>query len=118
VSITTQHPLLTFIQSQLIEPSKPFTLLVSITVKPGKENAFKQAALLVASATLNEGPNIHYEFHQNSQNPQHVMLIEQWPHLAALENHFQQAHTQAILDTTAELAEAQPIVTVFTSLQP
>jgi quinol monooxygenase YgiN len=96
------------IHEKLKDPTKPFSLLVSFTLKPGKAAAFQPFAEEAVRATRLEPGNIAYEFHQSTSTTDWVFLFEKWRSLDDLLHHLQLPHTEKVIAAMGEHA-ASPI---------
>ena len=104
---TATPPLLDELAAQGFN-DKPFGLMVTIHIKPEQREAFIALARTTATATLAEPGCIDYRFEQAMTDPNRFVLIEAWHHARALREHFQFAHTQAILAFMGEHSQEPP----------
>lgn len=103
------------VRAQLKSPDKPFTLIVTMTLKPGAEIDSKFTALagVAAKGTRAEPGNIAYAFNRDAKDPRHIVLYEEWRSLHDLELHFETEHLKKFLAASGELTEPSPSVAVY-----
>lgn len=101
------------IRSQLKDPSKPFTLVVRFTLKPGTYERVRPIFDAAAAGTAAEPGVVQYDFHQSPSNPNQFALLEQWRSLADLEAHIAQPYTAAALKALADNVDGQPVVELY-----
>jgi quinol monooxygenase YgiN len=72
------------------------TILFHMTVKSGREEAFRDLAVQLTTSTHAEDAGCHaYTFHQQVNDPRQFVLYEQWEGEAALTAHL--ARLQVVL---------------------
>lgn len=98
---------ITLIKSKGVE-DRAFALLVQIHLKPGVEQKFKEAALKAGQATLKEAGCSAYDFHNDADKPDTIVLFEKWANVSALEAHLNQPHTKALIQLLEQVV-AEPI---------
>ncbi len=103
------------VRAQVRNPDRPFTLLVTLTLKPGAEvdSKFIELATAVAKGTRAEPGNIAYAFNRDAKDPRHIVLYEEWRSLHDLELHFETEHLKKFLAASGELTEPSPSVAVY-----
>jgi quinol monooxygenase YgiN len=70
------------------ESSTPFTLVVNLKVKAGREAEFKKFAANLTESSLAEGPGCQrYVFFEAADDPGSFVLVEQWRDAAAYKAH-------------------------------
>jgi quinol monooxygenase YgiN len=67
-------------------------VVAQVKVKPGTEDAFKEAASRIVEPTRAEAGNLSYEFYQSLTEPTDFTTYEQWRSQADLDRHMQSAH--------------------------
>lgn len=84
------------------------TVTISIQVKSGMEDKFKQEYLPIVSLTLNEEGCINYNLFQSETNPSVFMLYENWVSKEAFNQHLQMSYMK-VINEKAEAFLAEPI---------
>lgn len=102
------------IGAKLQDKSKPFTMIVKISIKQEKIELFKSAAQTAVEATRLEKGNLAYEVHQFADDPTQFVFFEKWENFEALKSHFAEEHTKGILATLGEVGAAEPKIEVYT----
>ncbi len=90
------------------ELNQPFTsidrsvsMLVTFKVKPEMSDIFKQALLDDLIQSRQESGYVSMELFAATDNPHTLFLLERWQNQLALDHHFAQPYTQAVLALTA-----------------
>jgi len=77
------------------------TILLHMTLKPGKETEFQEMAKQLTEVTRSEDDGcLNYTFHRQQDNPRNFVLYEQWRDRDALTAHL--AHLVELLGPPAE----------------
>jgi quinol monooxygenase YgiN len=87
---------------------KPFTLVVTLKVKPGMEEKFEAAAKTAIAATVKEKGCQAYELHKDTETAGDYMLLEKWQDLAAIKFHLGTDHFKAFIAAFGEVAAGPP----------
>lgn len=95
---------------------KPFTLVVFVTVKPDGVKKFEEQAAKTAKASAAEKGCLQYEVHKSLEKPGGYIFFERWKNLAAIEDHFKEEHTKAVLTLLSEVGDATPEIKVYAPL--
>lgn len=93
---------------QLNPGEQPMTLLVTFKVKPEMVDALKQTLLNDLAQAPNEPGYISMDLFAAKDDPNTLFLLERWQNQLALEHHFAQPYTQAVLELT-ETALTSPL---------
>jgi quinol monooxygenase YgiN len=107
-----QPDLFTRLEAKLGSGEKPFSLIVTVKLKPGTEAKFEEVARKVVAATRQEKGNRAYEFHRDLEDPTRYVLVERWQSVAALKEHFAAEHTKAALAALGELGAEPPQIRI------
>jgi quinol monooxygenase YgiN len=67
-------------------------LVAMVHVKPGEENAVREAALACVAPSRAEAANHMYTFNQDSEDPSLFVFVEHWESKAALDEHMKTPH--------------------------
>lgn len=104
------------IYQKLIEPQKPFTLLVQAQIQTGMIEKFNSYAEAAEKGTRQEPGNLAYKFHRALDDPHHIFLFEKWENFDSLVAHFQKSYTVDILKIYEELSVSPLQLEVFQHL--
>lgn len=102
-----------FARLQAAKIDGPFTLVVHLKVKKGKEKAMLDAARPCVEATLKEKGCLAYELNQDLEDPTKFVFYERWRSPAALEEHFAAAHTKKLLGAIGGIADGAPKFAIY-----
>ena len=97
------HPVVKQMKEKLKHPEKPFTMLVTIQVKEGKEKEFEDAFLEAQKGTKKEKGCIAYEINRDTDHPDTFVLVEKWKNLDGLVEHLAADHTTKLLKLFGDL---------------
>jgi quinol monooxygenase YgiN len=111
-----EHPVVALVKSKVKDPAKPFALLVTFKVKPGKEKDLEAAFVPCLAATQKEPGCIAYELNHDPEHPDTYVMYEKFKSVDALKTHLQHKHTQTLLSTLQPLTEGGPQVKVYASV--
>jgi len=89
-------------------PEKPFAMLVTFRVKPERRAEFRQALLADVANARQESGNLSMDLFQVRDDPNTFLFFERWMTKTALDNHFAQPYTKAVL-TLSEQALISPM---------
>ena len=103
------HPVVKQMKEKLKHPEKPFTMLVTIQVKAGKEKEFEDAFLVAQKGTKKEKGCIAYEINRDTEATDTFVLVEKWKNLDGLVDHLAQEHTIALLKLFGGFVEKSSI---------
>lgn len=82
--------------------TKPFTVMVVLEAKPGKEVEMKNALLELVEPSRHEKTCLEYRLHQDVNNSGKFFLYENWESAAAHQAHFLKPY---ILDFADKLGD-------------
>jgi quinol monooxygenase YgiN len=103
-------PIVAQIRPKLADPGKPFVLAVTITLKPGKAEAFAAAVKPAVAASRKERGCLAYDFTLNADDPTEVFIYERWADLGALAAHLATPHFKALGPAVADLTTGMRLV--------
>lgn len=79
------------------------TIVGRLVARCGKEQALREALLIVAEESRREPGCINYDLHVDHGDPGRFLIYENWASDAALEAHFDLPHSRAIAARFDEL---------------
>jgi len=100
-------PLVATIKKTVKDPTKPFGLHVTATVKKDKAEAFEAAFAEAIAATRKEKGCLTYELHRDAENPETFVLWERWSSLEALEAHMKTDHIAKLFKSIGETLDGE-----------
>jgi len=103
------HPVVKQMKEKLKHPEKPFTMLVTIQVKEGKEKALEDAFLEAQKGTKKEKGCISYEINRDVDHPDTFVFVEKWKNIDGLVEHLAADHTTKLLKQFGDLVEKSSI---------
>ena len=103
------HPVVKQMKDKLKHPEKPFTMLVTIQVKEGKEKAFEDAFLEAQKGTKKEKGCLDYSINRDIDHPDTFVIVEKWKNLDGLVDHLAAEHTTKLLKLFGDLVEKSSI---------
>jgi quinol monooxygenase YgiN len=116
MSTTDLHPLAATVKAKLPDPTKPFSLLVLMTVKPEKVAGFPAFFADAVASTRKEPGNLAYDLSRDADHPRGFILVERWKSLADLDSHLKTPVIDKLLagfpenlDGDAELKVGLPV---------
>ena len=101
------------VKASVKDPTKPFTLLVTLQVKEGDSDRFEAAFAKVVAPTHREKGCLAYELNRDPKTPTSYLLYERWQSLAALETHLRSEHITTLLGQIGEMVAAPPELRVL-----
>ena len=107
------NPLVTLIRAQVSDPAQPFSLLVKVTVKEGRNAEFEKAFAKAIKGTRAEQGVLTYDLSRDPKNPQAYIVYERWKSVAAIESHLKSEHIQALVKSLPDLTAAEPVFQVL-----
>lgn len=107
------NPIVAQVKTQVKDPAKPFTMIVSLEAKEGTQAKFETAFAPAIRATLKEKGCIRYELNRDARAPTQYLLYERWQDLPSLEAHLQTAHITSLLKELGDLLAGPPQVRVL-----
>ncbi len=103
-----EHPLLAQVRASVKDPSRPFTLVVSLQAKQGAGKKVEAAFAPAIKATRKEKGCLAYELNRDTKKPGHFLLYERWQNVDALADHLKSAHITALLKELEEVLAGPP----------
>lgn len=110
------HPLAATVKAKLTDPTKPFSLLVLMKVKPEKVVGFSAFFADAIASTRLEAGNGGYHLYRDADDPNGYILVERWKSLADLDSHLKTSVIDKLLagfpenlDGDAELKVGLPV---------
>src|SRR4051812_10487750 len=101
------HPVVALVKTKVKDPAKPFALLVTIKAKAGKEKDVEAAFGPAIAATKKEPGCLAYELNRDPDDPTTYVMYERFKSVAALADHLQHDHTQALLKALGPLTDGE-----------
>ena len=80
------------IVEQVLEPNKPFSVLIDITLIPGQEADFEKAFAPVIAEVRKEPGNIEFQLSQHPAEKNVYFLYERWKNVKVLKEHMSTPH--------------------------
>lgn len=108
-----EEGIVTLVKSKIADPAKPFTILVTVKVKEGQNEAFEAAHKLAATGTAKEAGFVAYDLNRSTESPQSYFLYERFKSLAALELHLKEAHTVKLVTAFPGFFDGPAKVEIF-----
>src|SRR4051812_22761575 len=93
-------------------------VIATMHAKEGQEDRMRDILLaLVVESRLEHG-NVRYELHQGEDDPCEFAFYEVWENQAALNAHLRSKHISVAHSFSAELADREPRVVSYRSVEP
>lgn len=92
--------------------SKPYTVLVIVEAKPGKEDELKEELIKVIAPSRAEDSCLEYRLHQDLKNPAKFVFYENWASQTAHQQQFQKPYISTLAEKIANLL-AEPYQVIF-----
>jgi quinol monooxygenase YgiN len=102
------NPLITKIKSELKDPSKPFTWVVSLQVTDGLQAKLEAAFTKAGKETHKEKGCLAYDLNRDVQEPTRYLIYERWKSLADMEAHLKSPYITTLEGELKELLTAPP----------
>ncbi|MDB2682655.1 antibiotic biosynthesis monooxygenase [Alphaproteobacteria bacterium] len=83
----------------------PLTLVANIHAKPDQIDLVRAELEKLIPITRMEKGCIHYDLHQNNEDPAHFMFYETWETRELWQEHMGAQHLKAYMDATAGAVE-------------
>ena len=99
-----ENPILTTVKATVKDPSKPFTMVVTVQVKEGAGEKFEAAFAKAIKGTREEKGCIAYDLNRDSKTAGRYMVYERWRNVSALADHLKTPHITALLGELGDLA--------------
>ena len=107
------NPIITLVKAKVQDPAKPFTLVVTLKIKPGQEAAAEAAYFEAFAGTKLEPGYLAYDLNRSADDPATYVLYERWKSVSALETHLKLPHTVKFVGLFGDLADGPPEVKVL-----
>lgn len=91
---------------------KPYTVIITLEAKSGKESELKQLLINVIEPSRSEAACLEYRLHQDLSNPSKFVLYENWESREAHQKQFQKPYIIALGEKIGDLL-ASPYQAVF-----
>lgn len=101
-------PIIDAAKKNVSDPTKPFTMVVVLTVKDGKGKELETAFAPAIKATRKEKGCIAYDLNGDKNDATKYYVYERWQSIAALEAHLKTAHIKTLLGTVGDLIAGPP----------
>ena len=103
------------VKASVKDPTKPFTLLVSLQVKEGDGEKLMEVRVFAKAVTptRREKGCLAYELNRDPKTPTSYLLYERWQGLAALETHLRSEHITTLLGQISEMVAGPPELRVL-----
>jgi len=95
----------------------PFTMLVHLEAKKGKEKDLIEIAKPCIAATLKEPGCVAYELIQDQENPTKFVFFEKWKSVKDLETHLAEEHTRKLGGAMGPMLAGPGKFTFFSSTE-
>jgi quinol monooxygenase YgiN len=105
--------IVTAVKADLKDPSKPFTMIVRLQVKPGMEAKFEGAFSEAVKETRKEKGCIAYDLARDVKDPTRYLVYERWKSLPDLDAHLKSKHITSLLSELKELLAGPPEASVM-----
>lgn len=92
-----KNPIVEAAKANVSDPTKPFTLVVLVTVKEGQGQQFEKLFQPALKATRKEKGCIAYDLNRDLKEATKYYVYERWQSLAALEQHMETEHIKTLL---------------------
>lgn len=87
------------------QEKQAITLVANINAKPEHAESLKSELLKLAEASQAEQGAMHYNIHQDNDNPNHFITYEVWENQELMEQHGQSEHFKNFMKVTKEMIE-------------
>jgi quinol monooxygenase YgiN len=102
------NPLITRIKSELKDPTKPYTWIVSLRVKRGMQAKLEAAFADAAKQAHGEKGCLAYDLNRDVKESTRYLIYERWKSVADMEAHLKSPYMTALEDELKELLSAPP----------
>jgi quinol monooxygenase YgiN len=102
------NPLITRIKSELKDPARPFTWVVSLQVKDGTQAKLEAVFAKAVKETHKEKGCLAYHLNREVKDPTRYMIYERWQSLADMEAHLKSPYIMSLENELKELLAAPP----------
>ena len=106
-------PIIAFAKARLKDPTKAFTLTVTVSVKEGANAKFEAAFAKALVATRKEKGCIAYDLNRDSTDGNRYVVYERWKSLADLDAHLKSDHLKALLEVLPEVIAGAPDLAIL-----
>lgn len=108
-----QNPIAAQVKASLKDPTKPFTMIVSLEIKEGMADKFEAAMAKAIKPTRKEKGCVTYDLSRDTKTPTQYLLYERWQNLSTLEAHLESQHITTLLKELADLLAKPPELRVL-----
>ena len=108
-----RHPVAAQVQAAVKDPSKPFTLAISLKVKDGSAERFEAAFAKAVKETRKEKGFVAYDLNRDTKEAGRYLVYERWKDLASLEAHLASDHIKALFGEVGAVLDGAPEVKVL-----
>lgn len=108
-----RHPIAAQVAAAVKDPTKPFTLAISLKVKDGTAEKFEAAFARAIEATRKEKGALAYDLNRDPKAAGRYLVYERWKTLADLEAHLASEHLKALGGVLGEVLDGSPEVRVL-----
>jgi quinol monooxygenase YgiN len=108
-----ENPIVAKVKASLKDPTKPFTMVVTLEAKPGTGDKVETAFAPAIKATRKEKGCVTYDLSRDTKAPSQYLLYERWQNLATLEAHLKAPHITTLLKELGDLLAGPPEVRVL-----
>lgn len=112
------HPITGFIRAELKDPSKPFTVLVTIAVKEGTAEKALAAFKKALPDSVKDKGCLDYSVYRDVEAPNRFLVHERWEDFKCLRAHIDSSHIVRLLDEMRDLMAARPDIRVLVAPAP
>jgi quinol monooxygenase YgiN len=102
------HPIVALAKEKVADPTKPFTLVVALTVKEGQGKQFEELFKPAIAATRKEKGCIAYDLNRDLAEPTKYFVYERWQSVAALAEHLESPHIKTLLSKVGDVLAGAP----------
>ena len=93
-------------------------VIATMHAKEGQEDRMKDVLLALVVESRLEPGNLHYELLLSEDDPCEFAFYEVWENQAALNAHLRSKHISVAHSFSAELADREPRVVAYRSIEP
>lgn len=101
------------IRAQVSDPDKPFSVLIDITIIPGREKEFEEIFAPVIAEVRKEPGNIAFQLSKHPQESNVYFLYERWKNMKVLEEHMVTPHMSKFWPKYFPMIARIPNIRVF-----
>lgn len=102
------HPIIKLAKAGVKDPAKPFTLVVLIQAKEGKQAELEAAFIPAIKGTRKEKGCLRYELNRDTTKPGNYLMYERWHTVADLEKHLKAPYIVELVGKLGDLTAGPP----------